>query len=79
MTFTTLLDRLLDLISALERAWRDGGRHWPILQASPEDVTAFRELPEGKALADLLLAQSPAVVFMLATLQHIGLRRTGDP
>jgi hypothetical protein len=38
-------------LHALEWVWRGRGRRWSV-QASPEEVVAFRDLPEAKALAD---------------------------
>jgi hypothetical protein len=47
--------------------------------ATPEEVAAMSSMREDRALVDLLLAQSPGMIFMIAALRQIGRRRTCSP
>jgi hypothetical protein len=75
MTISDFLDRVMELVRALEMAWWKERRQQLPFTASPEEVAAMSSMREGRALVDLLLAQSPAMIFMVAALRQIGRRR----
>ena len=65
----------MELADALEDAWWKKRRKQIPFTASAEQMQAMCKLREGPALVDLLVAQSPPMIFMIAALRQIGRRR----